>query len=47
MSTVSRENLSNNRSHFGYCSLDQMSQDQILLISENDSEICTLPLIGM
>lgn len=46
-STLSWEDRSNNQLHFGYCCLDQMSQDQILLISENDSETCTLPLIGM
>jgi len=33
--------------HFGYCSLDRISNSKILFILENDPQACTLPLIGM
>lgn len=43
--------LKNNNSitqpYFGYCSLDGMSQNKVLLIRENDPQACALPLIGM
>jgi hypothetical protein len=40
-------NIYTNQPHFGYCSLDRMSKDKILLILENDPQACSLPLIGM
>jgi hypothetical protein len=40
-------NIYINQPHFGYCTLDRMSKSKILLIHENDPQICALPLIGM
>ena len=36
-----------NQPHFGYCGLDRMSKDKILLILDNDPQACALPLVGM
>ena len=36
-----------NQPHFGYCGLDRMSKDKILLILENDPQACALPLVGI
>ncbi len=47
LSSSTENNMYNNQPHFGYCSLDRMSKDKILLILENDPQACALPLIGM
>ncbi|CAF0759298.1 unnamed protein product [Rotaria sp. Silwood1] len=36
-----------NQPHFGYCGLDRMSKNKILLILENDPQACALPLVGI
>lgn len=36
-----------NQPHFGYCGLDRMSKNKVLLILENDPQACALPLVGM
>lgn len=36
-----------NQPHFGYCGLDRMSKDKIILIFENDPQACALPVVGM
>ncbi|CAF1174960.1 unnamed protein product [Adineta steineri] len=36
-----------NQPHFGYCGLDRMSTNKILLILENDPQACALPLVGI
>ncbi|CAF3452400.1 unnamed protein product [Rotaria sp. Silwood1] len=36
-----------NQSHFGYCSLDRTTKNKILLILENDPQVCSLPLVGI
>ena len=36
-----------NQPHFGYCGIDRMSKNKILLILENDPQACALPLVGM
>ena len=35
------------QAHFGYCSLDRLSNKKILLILENDPQAHGLPLVGM
>ena len=36
-----------NQPHFGYCGLDRLSKNKILLILDNDPQACALPLVGM
>ncbi|UJR24976.1 hypothetical protein I4U23_006340 [Adineta vaga] len=36
-----------NQPHFGYCGLDRMSTNKILLILENDPQACALPIVGI
>ncbi|CAF1023409.1 unnamed protein product [Adineta ricciae] len=36
-----------NQPHFGYCGLDRVSANKILLILENDPQACALPLVGI
>lgn len=47
LSSSTGNSVYNSQSHFGYCSLDRMLQNKILLILENDPQACTLPLVGM
>jgi len=47
LSSSMGNNLYMNQPHFGYCSLDRMSQNKVLLTLDNDPHACTLPLIGM
>lgn len=47
LSSSTGNNIYMNQPHFGYCSLDRMSQNKIVLTLENDPQACTLPLIGI
>ncbi|CAF3977681.1 unnamed protein product [Adineta steineri] len=47
LDTSTGNNIYKNQPHFGYCSLDRMSTNKILLILENDPQACTLPLVGI
>jgi hypothetical protein len=47
LSSSTGNSVYNNQPHFGYCSLDRMLKNKILLILENDPQACTLPLVGM
>ncbi|UJR23846.1 hypothetical protein I4U23_026821 [Adineta vaga] len=47
LSSSTGNSIYKNQAHFGYCSLDRMLRNKILLILENDPQACTLPLIGI
>lgn len=47
LSSSTGNNIYMAQPHFGYCSLDRMSQNKVLLTLESDPQVSTLPLIGM
>jgi len=47
LSSTTGNGIYANQPHFGYCGLDRMSKDKILLILDNDPQACALPLVGI
>lgn len=47
LSSTTGNGIYTNQPHFGYCGLDRMSKDKILLILDNDPQACALPLVGI